>query len=41
MGPKWLGWVAFLVLAMLIGVTSCNAGFGGDDGPSTGQETTQ
>ena len=25
MQPSWMGWVGFLVLAALIGVTSCQA----------------
>lgn len=41
MGPSWVGWVAFLVLAMLIGVTSCQAGFGEGDRPEAGTEASQ
>lgn len=48
MGPSWVSWLAFVVLAALIGVTSCQAAFQGDSGveyevddATPSQETTQ
>ena len=38
MGPSWMGWVGFIVLAALISVTSCQL----LDPPQTGgQETSK
>lgn len=29
MQSSWIGWVAFLVLAAMVGITSCQANFSG------------